>query len=267
MSIYQCLCGKEFPSKYSLSAHKGSHQNKAKPFRSKVCVLETKEVIATTNLDHYLSNLVSCHCGKTFNKTKSKYCSSSCATSASNKARGPRSQESKDSTSRSVKQAMASKQTTSKRKDPYKRICEIHFNICSVCQTAFSSRTKRTTCSEECHVVASTKRRSNYFYKGIRMDSSWEVQVAEILDEYNVRWIRPKPVKYLHDIERNYFPDFYLPDYDLYLDPKNEYRVLTTLEKLKSIQKVIRLEYGPVDYLKSIIQNLAGVTRIERVQC
>lgn len=57
------------------------------------------------------------------------------------------------------------------------------------------------------------------------MDSSYEVKLANILDELNIQWDRPEPVEW-YDVsggKHHYFSDFRLIDYDLYLDPKNEY--------------------------------------------
>ncbi len=48
---------------------------------------------------------------------------------------------------------------------------------------------------------------------------SWnELKLANELDKNNVKWIRPKAFK-LSD-GKNYEPDFYLPEYNVYLDPK-----------------------------------------------
>ena len=66
-------------------------------------------------------------------------------------------------------------------------------------------------------------RKGTILYKDILLDSSWELALAIRLDELNIKWSRPEPIKWI-DIdgkERNYFPDFYLDDYNLYLDPKN----------------------------------------------
>ena len=65
----------------------------------------------------------------------------------------------------------------------------------------------------------------SYEYNGFYFDSTWEVIVAKSLDENNIRWIRPKRLFYKDDENktRYYYPDFYLVDYDIYLDPKNEY--------------------------------------------
>jgi len=57
----------------------------------------------------------------------------------------------------------------------------------------------------------------------IMLDSSWEEVVAMRLDDLNINWIRPDPIKWFdaNGLDHHYFPDFYLPDYDIYLDPKN----------------------------------------------
>lgn len=61
------------------------------------------------------------------------------------------------------------------------------------------------------------------FYNGIWLDSSWELALAKRLDELEIKWIRPEPISWFDDenIKHNYFPDFYLVDYDIFLDPKN----------------------------------------------
>lgn len=62
-------------------------------------------------------------------------------------------------------------------------------------------------------------------YNGVKFESSWEVELAKNLDENDIKWIRPAPLIYAdaNGQKRRYYPDFYLPDFDLYLDPKNPY--------------------------------------------
>ena len=66
-------------------------------------------------------------------------------------------------------------------------------------------------------------RRGIIQYKGITLDSSWELELAKRLDDLNIKWNRPDPLKWKdsNGFEHNYFPDFYLVDHNLYLDPKN----------------------------------------------
>lgn len=60
------------------------------------------------------------------------------------------------------------------------------------------------------------------------LQSTYEYRCANILDELKIKWIRPKALKYDN---RNYFADFYLTEYDIYLDPKNAYKA--KLDKIK----------------------------------
>jgi hypothetical protein len=62
------------------------------------------------------------------------------------------------------------------------------------------------------------------------LQSSYEYKCFEILTEMNIRWIRPKALKY---DGRNYFADFYLVDHNIYLDPKNNYKAKLDAEKIR----------------------------------
>lgn len=85
----------------------------------------------------------------------------------------------------------------------------------------------------------------------VKLDSSWEEALAVRLDEINIEWIRPLPIKWIdeNNIGHNYFPDFYLPNYDVYLDPKNPYAI-------KSQQKKLSL-------LTAQLKNLIIITSLE----
>lgn len=64
------------------------------------------------------------------------------------------------------------------------------------------------------------------------LQSSYELKCSEILNELGIKWLRPKALKYNN---RNYFADFYLPDFDIWLDPKNDYKASLDAEKIKSV--------------------------------
>ncbi len=68
-------------------------------------------------------------------------------------------------------------------------------------------------------------RKNPILYNGILLDSKWELELAIRLDNLNIKWIRPEPLKWVDEnkLTHNYFPDFYLIDYNLYLDPKNKF--------------------------------------------
>lgn len=76
----------------------------------------------------------------------------------------------------------------------------------------------------------------------ISLDSSWEEALAKRLDYLNVKWERPtNPIKYigLDQKQHNYFPDFYLPDYNLFLDPKNPAAYKSQESKIKILLKLM----------------------------
>lgn len=70
-------------------------------------------------------------------------------------------------------------------------------------------------------------RKRGFLYNGVKLDSTYEVTVAQSLDENNVKWERCKRFFYqTPDGRKHYYtPDFYLPEYDIYLDPKNDFLI------------------------------------------
>ena len=73
----------------------------------------------------------------------------------------------------------------------------------------------------------------------VNLDSSYERILAKILDDQKIKWIRPKPLIWVdkENIQHHYFPDFYLEDFNIYLDPKNEYCFRVQKEKIDYIKK------------------------------
>lgn len=79
--------------------------------------------------------------------------------------------------------------------------------------------------------------------RNFKFDSSWEDILANRLDELNITWDRPLPITYqLNGKTKKYFPDFYLPEFNLYLDPKNSYCENQQKEKLDIVSKIINLK-------------------------
>jgi hypothetical protein len=66
------------------------------------------------------------------------------------------------------------------------------------------------------------------------LESYHELVVANELDKHDIHWIRPQPL-YLSD-GRRYEPDFYLKEYDMYLDPKSAWYA-KALEKYQGFHK------------------------------
>lgn len=72
----------------------------------------------------------------------------------------------------------------------------------------------------------------------VKLDSTWEEILAVRLDELDINWIRPKPIKWKDNdgLLHNYFPDFYLVDYDVYLDPKNPMALYVQRNKVEALK-------------------------------
>jgi len=64
-------------------------------------------------------------------------------------------------------------------------------------------------------------------YNGKTLGSSYELKLAEDLDKNNIKWDTCKRFPFIDNTgkHRTYTPDIYLIDYDIYLDPKNDFLI------------------------------------------
>jgi hypothetical protein len=203
------------------------------------------------------------NCGQEY-KAKSHlyvFCSHNCSASYNNPRRNARSVESRQKTATSLKifseenphlvKARSAKMR-GQRGFPHSKIWP--HKICT-CGIGFWPRTHdKKTCSPECARKNSTYRQIRIDYHRtngdiVVMESSWEVAIAEWLDYNLIEWIRPSHLKWIDSKGKNrkYFSDFYIPKFDLYLDPKNDYRIECDREKLEYFSSRINLFYGRVD--------------------
>lgn len=124
---------------------------------------------------------------------------------------------------------------------------------------------KKQTCSPECQRMNSTYRKivHEYAHNGeiLKLESSWEVEIARWLDKSGINWTRPKHIPWndAQGKKRRYFPDFYLPDLGIYLDPKNSYQIKISEEKLAVITSKVTLIYGEVEHIKNVVSKMAGL--------
>ena len=95
-------------------------------------------------------------------------------------------------------------------------------------------------------------------YKGIMMRSSWEKRVAEYLDKLGIKWEYEIETFELEE-GMTYTPDFYLPDYILYIEVKGYFRSARALEKFNkfarnhSIVLIRRNELKDLSCLESMV--------------
>jgi hypothetical protein len=170
-----------------------------------------------------------------------------------------------------TKTFLASQPDYIKPESKKKRRIQIEKN-CLICDTVFVTKTgkgERRTCSKDCHYHLLGGKTGHTTHpkhtckggKTITLGSSWEKQIAVFLDDQDIEWIRPKSLDYIDESGklRKYFPDFYLPQYDIYLDPKNSMKIRVDQYKLDYFQDKITLYYGRVNYIKNILVDLLGL--------
>lgn len=89
-------------------------------------------------------------------------------------------------------------------------------------------------------------------YDDIILDSNWELLVAKYLDEHNIKWERPnKGIPYIwNEDEHIYFPDFYLPDYDYYIEVKG-YQRDRDIYKWANVKKLIIIKHKEINMIKN----------------
>lgn len=156
--------------------------------------------------------------------------------------------------------------------------CRIKFKECTGCRSHFVVSNRkgnydRKTCSYECRIIASTSirpyqngsRKTQYYYnitqdKEVLLESSWEVNIATLLDERNIKWTRPRPIKWNDGSEklRYYYPDFYLPEFNVYLDPKNPYCMVKDEEKMSIISTKIEIIFGDLKLVQDYVDSISA---------
>ena len=96
--------------------------------------------------------------------------------------------------------------------------------------------------------------------KLVSMDSTWEVIMAMRLDELNIKWERDENMKLPYLMrsgrKRNYIPDFYLPEHDVYIEVKG-YLTESAKHKMKSVLEVNDVK---IIMLKSLVE-IAGFNK------
>lgn len=101
------------------------------------------------------------------------------------------------------------------------------------------------------------------YYNGIWMDSSYEVRFATCLDKLNISW-KKNHAKFdyeFHDSIKKYIPDFFLEEYDTYVEVKgvireaDQYKWKAFPKQLKIVMlpEIIQLERG--EFLEWMIQH------------
>lgn len=64
-------------------------------------------------------------------------------------------------------------------------------------------------------------------FDGYQLGSTYELRLAKILNEIGVRWETCKKFNYVDNFgkKRTYTPDIFVPEYNIYFDPKNDFLI------------------------------------------
>ena len=184
---------------------------------------------------------------------------------------------------RKFSQSFVNTENTSKalklyyKNNPIEKHTTFEDRKCLVCAGLFNIEIwkPKKTCSNKCYrklmrINAITNPNcggeTNYKkikYKDIWMDSTWEVEVAKLMDEKNIIWERSRKNHMFwwtdkDGIKRRYYPDFYLPKYNIYLDPKNKYKIKLDEYKMNQviIENNVNLVWGLLPHIKETINKL-----------
>lgn len=96
------------------------------------------------------------------------------------------------------------------------------------------------------------------------MDSSWEVDLAEWLDSRGIKWIRSRSIKFFWKRKNGklatYYPDFYIPSLNLYLDPKNPYLMKKDAYKISEVERLhnVQVLVGSIEDIQKGLMVLIG---------
>lgn len=80
------------------------------------------------------------------------------------------------------------------------------------------------------------KYRNDSYGKKILLQSSYEIKLADLLNDNNIKWSRPSHIPYIKDNKhRKYFPDFLINE-KIFIDTKNDYLIELDREKIKLVE-------------------------------
>lgn len=98
-------------------------------------------------------------------------------------------------------------------------------------------------------------------YNGERFHGKWEVLTAKWLDKNSIHWERKiKPLKYYwNEGWHLYFPDFYLPAYNLYLEVKG-YETERDICKWNSLSNIVVFKLKEINKIKNDTLDISALT-------
>lgn len=108
-------------------------------------------------------------------------------------------------------------------------------------------------------------RNTRCIYNNISLDSGAEKTFAELCDSKNIKWIKNTDIYFnytgIDNKTHKYYPDFYLPDYETWIEIKGKYyenKDINSLEKYKVIKTNFYVIYSDNIYIPNMGVGAAG---------
>lgn len=263
MNIYQsplcsCIICKEVKSAKGIYSHcffAHTVEGKEQALKAhKLSKIPQKLALAQRKLDkiyNYESDpkyCIFCKSVLSYNKRKNDFCSRSCSASRQRRQRPVIINNSKKFT---------------KAVGPYTKL--LGRAICKNCNKEFWN-TGKLCCSIECRDNIRSKNgtlRKRIVYNNMVFQSSWEVTIAKFLDQNSIKWSQPRKRLKWNDTTlnkiRTYLPDFFLDDFNQWLDVKNPHKQKQDADKISQLCILFPLFVGNIKEVKEFVVQLTGV--------
>lgn len=243
--------------------------------------------VKTANISNYYASPKTCECcnkNLKYEQRRSRFCSRNCAAQTNNKTRSYKWITEEWKRKQSIK--MKATEPAGWRIDPkfYREktkqtvaLNKHKFYIttcCAECAIKFNhlKSQKRKYCSHTCAYKNNYHQNSTKLYrciyKNYKMDSGAEFLFAKILDENNIIWIKNSKTFFEYHYQnktKKYYPDFYLPDYKLWVEIKGKKYIEPWLpNKLQSVKNITLIYSSELKDKIGIIKKLkTESTRLE----
>jgi len=244
------ICQKEFKTGNELGSHKRTHTRKlieCDICQKKFGALRLEKHKISCEEKELLSQKQCEKCGKDFKSYSSRFCSRSCANSHTV------SEEQKSKTSKSLKNRETEAFLLNRRPKHCKYCGKSTYSLdnkktkivcvpsCVESKKSLSQKLSLSLCGKTGGYREKGGRGKGCLYKGVWLDSSWELSLAKRLDELSIRWERDTGKHRFNYIdikgkERKYYPDFFIPCFNLYIEVKG-YWTDETRHKMTAVKE------------------------------